>query len=121
LVAGTNTLKVVLRNNFAVSYTARLPLLGSSSQGLRIVTEHWNASRDTLTLQTQGLAGHTYSLAVWDQEDINSIDGAKMTPDGSMEESFPTANDSDTWSNQAVVIHFANRTKESKQRARPRN
>lgn len=121
LVAGTNTLKVVLRNNFAVSYAARLPLLGSSSQGLRIVTEHWNASRDTLTLQTQGLAGHTYSLAVWDQEDINSIDGAKMTPDGSMEESFPTANDSDTWSNQAVVIHFANRTKESKQRASPRN
>jgi len=112
LASGANTLKILLRNDFAVTNTARLPVLGSTSQGLRIVTETWSATRDALTLQTEGLAGHTYTLAVWGREQIKSIDGAKVMPDGSIEEMFPGADQSTELQHKTVTIHFINRTKQ---------
>jgi len=112
LASGANTLKILLRNDFAVTNTARLPVLGSTSQGLRIVTETWSATRDALTLQTEGLAGHTYTLAVWGREQIKSIDGAKVMPDGSIEEMFPGADQYTELQHKTVTIHFMNRTKQ---------
>jgi hypothetical protein len=112
LASGANTLKILLRNDFAVTNTAHLPALGSTSQGLRIVTETWSATRDALTLQTEGLAGRTYTLAVRGQEQIKSIDGAKVMPDGSIEETFPGADQSTESRGKTLTIHFTNRTKQ---------
>jgi hypothetical protein len=112
LASGANTLKILLRNDFAVTNTARLPVLGSTSQGLRIVSETWSATRDALTLQTEGLAGHTYTLAVWGKEQIKSIAGAKVMPDGSIEEMFPGTDQSTESQDKTLTIHFISRTKQ---------
>ena len=113
LASGANTLKIFLSNDFAVTYAALLPALGSSSEGLRIVDESWNASRNALTLQTEGIAGHSYTIAPWGKEQIKSIDGAKMTPDGFIEETFPAANGSRDWQKQTVTIHLVNAAKQA--------
>jgi hypothetical protein len=112
LASGANTLKILLRNDFAVTNTAHLPALGSTSQGLRIVAETWSATRDVLTLQTEGLAGRTYTLKVRGKEQIESIDGAKAMPDGSIEETFPVADRSTESQDKTLTIHFINRTKQ---------
>jgi glycogen debranching enzyme len=117
LTSGQNTLKIVLRKDFAVSYAERLPALGSASQGLRIVAETWSASRDALTLQTEGLTGRTYTLAVSDKEQIKSIDGANLIADGSIEETFPATNRSSESQTQSVTIHFINGAKRAEQAA----
>jgi hypothetical protein len=117
LASGRNTLKILLRNDFAVTYEARLPALASASQGLRIVSETWSDARDVLTLQTIGLAGHTYELAVWGKEQIRSIDGARLAADGSIEEIFPAADGDAESQNQTVTIRFSNQAKKPKQKS----
>jgi len=121
LRSGQNTLKILLHKEFAVTYRAHLPALGSASQGLRIVAETWSASRDALTLQTEGLSGRTYTLAVSDKEQIRSIDGAKLMSEGSIEEAFPAANGSSEPQTQTVTIHFINGAKQAKQTASSHN
>jgi glycogen debranching enzyme len=121
LKSGQNTLEIVLHKDFAVTYRAHLPALGSASQGLRIVAETWSASRDALTLQTEGLSGRTYTLAVSDKEQIRSIDGAKLMQEGLIEEAFPAANGSSELQTQTVTIHFVNGAKQAKQTASSHN
>jgi hypothetical protein len=76
------------------------------------VAETWNATRDALTLQTEGLAGRTYTLAVQGKDQIKSIDGAKVMPDGSIEETFPGADQSTESPGKTLTIHFVNGTKQ---------
>ncbi len=119
LASGRNTLRIALRNDFAITYEPHLPTLGSASQGLRIISETWTDSRDTLTLQTEGLAGHAYELAVWGKEQIKSIDGARLTPDGAIEETFATASGSSASGasesqSQTITIHFSQTQKPRK-------
>jgi len=121
LKSGQNTLEILLHKDFAVTYRAHLPALGSASQGLRIVAETWSASRDVLTLQTEGLSGRTYTLAVSDKEQIRSIDGAKLMQEGLIEEAFPAANGSSEPQTQTVTIHFVNGAKQAKQTASSHN
>jgi glycogen debranching enzyme len=115
LASGRNTLKILLRNDFAVTYEASLPALASASQGLRIVSETWSDARDVLTLQTIGLAGHSYELAVWGKERIRSIDGARLAADGSIEEIFPATNGTTESHNQTVTIRFSTQAKKPSQ------
>lgn len=114
LVSGTNTIKIRLRNDFAVTYTGHLPLLGTASQGLRVPSETWSASRDALTLETEGLPGHTYVLSVWGKEQIKSIDGAQLRADGSIEETFPAAGGAAETQKQTVTVHFTNPAQKTK-------
>jgi glycogen debranching enzyme len=115
LTSGRNTLRILLRNDFAVTYEAALPALASVSQGLRVVSETWNDSRDTLTLQTEGLAGHTYALSVWGKEQIKSIDGARLTPGGTIEEAFATTSGASESQNQTITIHFIGQAQKPRQ------
>jgi glycogen debranching enzyme len=105
LTAGANTLKVRLRNDFSVSMANTLPALGSTSQGLRILSETWNAKHDTLTVETQGLPGRTYTLSVWGKGQISSVEGARVSPGGSLEEQFPPSSDSGP-QKQTVTLRF---------------
>ena len=115
LASGRNTLRILLRNDFAVTYEAALPALASVSQGLRIVSETWNDSLDALTLQTEGLAGHTYTLSVWGKEQIKSMDGAVLTPGDAIEETFPAGNGSAERQTQPITIYFIHRAQRPKQ------
>jgi hypothetical protein len=67
-----------MKNDFGLSYNATLPALGESSQGLRILSEVWSTGRETLTVNVEGIAGAVYDLAVWNAQQIRSVDGAKV-------------------------------------------
>jgi len=109
LDSGANTLKIRLRDDFAVTFEGRLPALGSTSQGLRVVSEKWSTSRDTLTLQAQGMAGTTYALSVLGKNQIKSLESAKLAAGDEIEISFPPNKGVTEPQLLAIVFHFANR------------
>jgi hypothetical protein len=121
LTAGTNTLKIRLRDDFAVTNAEHLPALGSTSQGLRVVSENWSASRDTLTLALEGIAGRTYALSVWGKEQIKSVEGARIEDEGSLVVSFAPGTSTEEFQKQAVTIHFASQPKKSKPGSNSKN
>src|SRR5260370_26671954 len=55
VAGGSNSLRIRTRDDFGLSYSATLPAIGATSEGLRIVSETWTAGRDRLTLNTTGL------------------------------------------------------------------
>jgi glycogen debranching enzyme len=57
-----------------------LPLLASTSHGVRIVSQLWSTSRDTLNVTVAGNVGEQYELGVWNPRDIISVDGAELIP-----------------------------------------
>lgn len=121
LVAGINTIKIRLRDDFAVTHAGHLPALGSTSQGLRVISETWNASRDTLTLALEGIAGKTYALSVWGKEQIKSVEGAKIEGEDSLEVSFAPGASAEDTQKQTVAIHFTSRPKKSKPASNTKN
>jgi glycogen debranching enzyme len=78
LTANSNIIRIRLKNDFDFSYHSSLPLLAESSQGLRILSQSWSANRDTLSVEATGIPGDTYDLALWNAQQIHSIDGAKL-------------------------------------------
>jgi glycogen debranching enzyme len=106
LAAGTNTIKIRLRDDFSVSSALHLPALGSSSQGLRILSESWNASRDTLTVETEGIPGHAYTLSVWGRDQLQSVDGANLTSGDAIELKFAHQGQSLEPGKQTLKIHL---------------
>lgn len=81
IFGGVSKLRIHLRDDFGLTLTQELPPLGESSQGLRIVSESWTASRDRLTLEVSGAPGKQYDLAVWNPGEIASVDGAQLVTD----------------------------------------
>ena len=77
--AGVNALHIRLKDDFGLAYNSTLPALGSTSQGLRIVSETWSPSRDRLTLTVSGRSGRQYHLSVWNTGQIDSVSGAKLS------------------------------------------
>jgi hypothetical protein len=76
--SGQGKLHIRLRNDFGVSYAQELPPLGEKSRGLRVLSESWSPSRDTLTMQVAGAPGGHYQLSVWNSSQVASIDGAQL-------------------------------------------
>jgi hypothetical protein len=105
LGSGSNTLKVRLRNDFTVSVANMLPSLGSTSQGLHILSQSWNTAHDTLALETEGLPGKTYTLSLWGKDQIKSVDGATLGLGASLEEQFPPSASTEA-QKQIVTFHF---------------
>jgi glycogen debranching enzyme len=107
---GGNTLRIHLKNDFGLGFSSELPSLGSSSEGLRILSESWNAKHTQLTLALSGLAGKRYDLSVWNPSQIASVRGGKLK-DGTSEQAslavdFPAAN-TQAYVRQDLVIDFA--------------
>jgi hypothetical protein len=102
---GKNRLIIPLKNNFGISYDSSLPALGSSSVGLRLISDSWSASGDEESLEFAGAAGKGYELAVWNPAEFSSVDGAKLK-NGKLVVNVP-ASSSDAYPHQKVVIHFA--------------
>jgi glycogen debranching enzyme len=102
---GKNTLRMRIENEFGISYDSSLPPLGSSSLGLRLISDSWSASRDEESLEFAGAAGASYELAVWNPAQIASVDGAEVR-DGKLTVSI-SANSTEAYPRQKVVIHFA--------------
>lgn len=102
---GTNTLMIQVMNDFGVSISNELPLLGGVSRGVRVLSESWSANRNQLTLQLSGLAGSRYELATWDARQVSSVEGAQLLPSGDLQMQMPDAA-AGSYLQQTVTIHF---------------
>ena len=105
IAKGKNTLRIRLRNDFGISYSSSLPPLGSSSLGLRLVSDSWSTSGDAESLEFAGAAGAHYELTVWNPGQIASVEGAEIR-NGKLFVNIPSSS-SETNPHQKVVIHFA--------------
>ncbi len=115
LSTGADSLRIRLQDDFGLTYHSTLPVLGASSEGLRIVSETWSPSRDRLTLALAGLAGRQYRLSAWNGSLMASVSGAELSrgPDGRTDlvVEFP-ANAAELVAHRTIAIQFALPTKE---------
>lgn len=109
---GSSTLEIRTRDDFGVSVQSSLPALGSASHGLRVMSEEWDKSHETLTMQLSGVPGNLYELAVWKPGQIGSVEGGKLSQSASgatvIAIDFPAASSTD-YVDQKLVIHFGGR------------
>jgi hypothetical protein len=110
LTQAASTVRIRLKNDFGVSVSNGLPALGGASQGLRVVSEAWNAGRTQLTLSLSGLTGKTYDLFVWNPSQVASVKGAKLgaaaQDEAKLVVAFPSA-DAESYVHQDIVLNFA--------------
>jgi len=110
---GPSTLRVRLRGDFAISYTSQLPALGSSGEGLRILSETWSSTRERLSVELEGLAGKTYQLAVFNGGEIANVEGGKLvkSAEGSSKIAVTLpGEDSAAPARSTLTIHFVAKT-----------
>jgi hypothetical protein len=105
--AGKSTLRIRLRDDFALTFNNVLPYLGSRSQGLRFTSETWSDSRDSLSLELEGMSAAEYELAVWNPGQIASVEGAEVR-NGKLVVRM-SSNSHEAYTSQKIVIHFAGR------------
>ncbi len=108
---GTTSVQIDLAHDFAFDIPASLPALGSTSEGLRVVSEVWNTKHDTLTVTLSGLAGRSYHLPLLDNNhDLEAVTGATITSETS--ELLPATalvsfGGGSGYVSQSVTFHFA--------------
>jgi glycogen debranching enzyme len=105
LTKGKNTVLIRLRNDFRISYSNSLPPLGSSSRGMREISESWSTSHDALTIELAGIRGAHYELAVSNPGQIASVEGAELR-DNKLFVNIPL-NGPDDYPREKITIHFA--------------
>jgi hypothetical protein len=112
---GSNSLRIHLKDDFGLAYDSTLPALGSTSEGLRVVSETWSPAHDRLTLAVSGLAGRQYHFSVWNPAQIASVSGAKLSKSadgsGQIVADFP-ANAAEPVSHATIAIQFTSSSKE---------
>jgi len=102
---GDNRVVIRLKNDFGLTLSNQLPPLGSASRGLRVLSESWNVTRNQLTLDVSGLAGHSYRLSVRNPDQVSSVEGAVLSKQGELEIQMPQAA-TEAYVPQKVTIHF---------------
>jgi len=105
LSESVNTVTIRLRKDFGLAFSSELPPLGSTSRGLRILSENWNNARTELQTVVSGRTSSTYRLSVWNPGQIVSTDGGTLTTSGILEVHLPDG-PPETYIEQKVTIHF---------------
>jgi glycogen debranching enzyme len=110
---GTNTLRIGLKNDFGLSLSPTLPLLGSASQGLRVMSESWSPALDRLTLEVSGAQGKQYEIGMWNPAQVTSVEGAELVPaspkavaEGARIQIKIPSSSSEPSPREKIVIHF---------------
>jgi glycogen debranching enzyme len=109
---GKYTLRIQLQNDFELGVSEDLPALGSTSQGIRVISETWTPGKDELTLELAGAAGRNYLLPIRNASQIQSVEGAEnIASNGGTYLSIriPAIN-GETYVKSTVVLHFASGT-----------
>jgi glycogen debranching enzyme len=105
----SSTLVIRVRNDFGLSQPVALPPLGSPSIGLRIVSQSWSSSHDTLTLDVAGAAGAEYELLAWNAGQLVAVDGAQIekrdAAAATMRIQIPI-NATEPYPRSRIVLHF---------------
>jgi len=99
------SLTIRVKNDFGLTLSNELPDLGSTSRGLRVISESWNASRTQLSLELSGRTGSRYELDVWNPAQVSSVDGASLTKSGKLDIQMPEGAP-ESYVPQEIVIHF---------------
>ena len=102
---GSNSLVIRVKNDFGLALASVLPALGSTSRGLRVISNSWNSERSQLIVEVSGVPGVDYELGVWNPEQIASVEGAVLTKQGKIRIEIPQAKSAD-YSHHRVIIHF---------------
>ena len=103
--SGPNTLRMRVHNDFGLAYSPGLPALGSTSEGLRVVSETWSPAMDAVTLDVAGRPGHVYELGVWNPEHVTSVDGGTFEKTSAKVRIQFTGTGED-YAHSKVVFHF---------------
>jgi len=103
---GSTTVTIRMKDDFGLALSNQLPPLGSTSQGLRIVSDSWNGARTQLTLEVSGATSRSYDLDVWNPAQITSVDGGVVTKQGKLRIQF--AGGAEGYVHQTIVIHLVN-------------
>jgi glycogen debranching enzyme len=102
---GPNSVLIRVQNDFGLTLANQLPALGSTSRGLRVISNSWNSARNQLSVEVSGVPGMDYELEVWNPGQISSVEGAVLTKQGKIRIEVPLQKDAD-YSHHKVVIHF---------------
>jgi glycogen debranching enzyme len=112
--SGANTLRIHLKNDFGLSLYPSLPALGMSSEGLRVVSETWAPTRDSLALDVSGASGKQYEIGLWNAGQVASVEGAELVKteaeNAKIRFQIP-ANGSDLYAHSKITIHFSSKTR----------
>ena len=113
---GPNSVVIRVKNDFGLTLANQLPPLGSTSRGLRVISDSWNSARNQFTVEVSGVPGMEYELGVWNPGQISSVDGAVVTKEGNIRIQMPARSDKDKdkdndksggdYLHHSVVIHF---------------
>jgi hypothetical protein len=119
--AESNTLLIRVRNDFGLSQPVTLPPLGGPSRGLRILSQAWSASHDSLTLEVAGAAGADYELSACNAEQLVSVDGAEITKrdSGAATIRFRAADTSQPYPRSRITFHFSNKRDSRLKKSKP--
>ena len=75
-----------------LAYDATLPQLGESSQGVRLVSEQWNANHSLWTLEFEGKPSATYDMKLVDPDSVERVEGGAFEPStGALHVSIPAS------------------------------
>jgi glycogen debranching enzyme len=113
VAGGKNVLHIRVKDDFGISLSPVLPALGSTSQGLRVLSQEWSPERDVLTLEVAGVSGRQYAAGIWNPAEVASVDGAELVrtdgDDAELNIAIP-AGRSQAYSRERIVIHFTGKT-----------
>ncbi|MGA7929763.1 MAG: hypothetical protein WCA20_27695 [Candidatus Sulfotelmatobacter sp.] len=105
---GPNSVVIRVKNDFGLTLSNQLPALGSTSRGLRVLSNSWNSAGNQLTVEVSGVPGMDYELGVWNPGQISSLEGAVLSKQGNIRIEMPVEKDAD-YLHHTVVIHFGTR------------
>jgi glycogen debranching enzyme len=117
---GRSTLRLRFSNDFELGIASHLPPLGSTSEGLRILSTVWTPERDRLNLEVAGVPGNAYEFSLWNASEITSVEGAELNKDNprapKLVVRFPAG--SETYVDRRITLQFVPRRQAA---ARSRN
>jgi glycogen debranching enzyme len=104
---GPNSVVIRVKNDFGLTLSNQLPALGSTSRGLRVISNSWNSARNQLTVEVSGLPGMEYELGAWNPGQITSVEGAVLTKQGCIRIAMPLEKEKGgNYVHRTIVIHF---------------
>jgi glycogen debranching enzyme len=108
LAASKTNIKIFVQHNFVLGLSTHLPALGGSSEGLRVLSETWSASKDQLTLDVEGIAGQVYQLNVLAAQEVQRVDGGSIehANDGDFLRVAIPASQERAYAPTRVTLHF---------------
>jgi GH15 family glucan-1,4-alpha-glucosidase len=115
---GQKFLRIFVTNDFAVTPITALPALGSTSTGVRILSETWSSSHDQLTMDVSGATAARHELQVWNAAQIERVEGAelKKKPEGATLLLRIPSDGSEPYAHAKIVIHFSSAQSKGKRR-----